>query len=194
MDIKLRELSLYLASCRASLLSAIDTVPPGRRHEAPRPDSWSVAQILEHLGLVESRIARLLVKQTASPGADGLRDETVGDTNLSAIDLAGIAGRSRKVVASEASRPVQNLSWSAAWTALQSSRDLLTSAIAEVDGIALDGIVARHPALGALNLYDWIAFVGAHELRHANQIRELAGDLAKHPVRNGDLEAERPQP
>jgi hypothetical protein len=39
-------------------------------------------------------------------------------------------------------------------------------------------VVVPHPALGDQNLYQWIAFVGAHESRHAAQIREIAAALA----------------
>jgi hypothetical protein len=35
-----------------------------------------------------------------------------------------------------------------------------------------------HPALGVLDGYQWLAFVGTHELRHANQIREIGEALA----------------
>jgi hypothetical protein len=30
-----------------------------------------------------------------------------------------------------------------------------------------------------MNLYHWVAFIGAHELRHAEQIREIGGELRK---------------
>jgi len=39
---------------------------------------------------------------------------------------------------------------------------------------ALCAVSAPHPALGAFSGYDWIAFVGAHAARHADQIREDA--------------------
>jgi hypothetical protein len=44
--------------------------------------------------------------------------------------------------------------------------------VAETDGLAIAGIVFPHRLLGPLNLYQWVIFMGAHELRHAQQIRE----------------------
>ncbi len=36
-----------------------------------------------------------------------------------------------------------------------------------------------HPALGALNMYEWMRFIAAHEIRHTKQMREIAADLPK---------------
>jgi hypothetical protein len=41
------------------------------------------------------------------------------------------------------------------------------------DGLALGAVSAPHPALGVFSGYDWIAFVGSHAARHADQIREM---------------------
>ena len=40
-------------------------------------------------------------------------------------------------------------------------------------GLALGGVTSAHPALGALNGYDWVVFAGAHMGRHAEQIGEM---------------------
>jgi hypothetical protein len=36
-----------------------------------------------------------------------------------------------------------------------------------------------HPALGTLNIYEWIQFLAAHEVRHTKQMREIAASLPK---------------
>jgi hypothetical protein len=60
----------------------------------------------------------------------------------------------------------------AAWAALERATMEVRASIAEGDGLALSTITHPHPLFGPLTLYDWIAFVGAHEARHAAQIRE----------------------
>ena len=37
----------------------------------------------------------------------------------------------------------------------------------------------QHPALGMLNVYGWMRFLGAHEVRHAKQMREIVDGLPK---------------
>jgi hypothetical protein len=45
-----------------------------------------------------------------------------------------------------------------------------------VDGLALGALRWAHPALGELDLYQYILFIGQHEARHARQIVEI-GEL-----------------
>jgi hypothetical protein len=55
---------------------------------------------------------------------------------------------------------------------LATRRDLL-DVIASGDGLDLGAVSASHPRLGAFTGYEWIAFVGSHAARHADQIREM---------------------
>ncbi|HKN73966.1 MAG TPA: DinB family protein [Candidatus Acidoferrum sp.] len=36
-----------------------------------------------------------------------------------------------------------------------------------------------HPALGTLNVYDWLRFIASHEIRHTEQMKEIAASLPK---------------
>ncbi len=180
MHPRLQELVRYLEACRGDLLDAIEAVAPDRRGDEPEAGHWSVAQIVEHLGLVEARVARLLVKQTTD--AVGLGDEASEQPILPTLNLDRIVARRGRVEASEATRPSENLNWSEACDALRRSRELLLSAMAEVDGLALGDVVSPHSALGVMNMYQWIGFVGAHELRHAKQIYHAAELLGGRPT------------
>jgi len=44
---------------------------------------------------------------------------------------------------------------------------------------AVDGASATypHPAFGPLNLYQWLAFVGAHEARHLRQLERVLDSM-----------------
>jgi hypothetical protein len=41
--------------------------------------------------------------------------------------------------------------------------------------------VYPHPLVGMLNLYQWILFVGQHEGRHSEQIRDIGRSLDRLP-------------
>jgi hypothetical protein len=60
----------------------------------------------------------------------------------------------------------------AAWTALENAGSMMRSMLVANDGLALSSITHPHPRFGPLSVYDWVAFLGAHEVRHAEQIRE----------------------
>ena len=46
--------------------------------------------------------------------------------------------------------------------------------------LALSTASHPHPLLGMLDMYEWVWANGAHELRHAAQIREVAEQLGTH--------------
>jgi hypothetical protein len=57
--------------------------------------------------------------------------------------------------------------------ALEQSRKAFREVVAAGDGLALGTVSASHVLLGPLTLYEWVLFVGQHELRHAMQIRGI---------------------
>jgi hypothetical protein len=69
----------------------------------------------------------------------------------------------------------------AAWEELERGGRAVREAAGAGDGLALGTVYHPHPQFGPLSLYQWIAFVGAHEGRHAAQIRETGEALAKRP-------------
>ena len=92
---------------------------------------------------------------------------------LGALDHEKIGGAG-KLVAPEAVRPTPDAGADEATTALREARAALTASLLAADGLALGEIVHTHPALGDLDLYQWVLFVGLHDRRHARQIRAIA--------------------
>jgi hypothetical protein len=177
------ELLRYLDAQREALRAAVDLVPPERRERSPAPGRWSVAEILEHLSLVEGSITRLFAVRLAEARERGLSEETETTPVLSTFDLAKLLDRSYQVPASEAAQPPGKLDATAAWAALEAARQAFRETILSGDGLALGEVVhpRPHPVFGVLNLYQWVAFAGGHEARHAAQIREIAEENRRWP-------------
>jgi hypothetical protein len=165
------ELLQYLDVQRAVLRAAFDAVPEEARNRPPAPGQWSPVGIVEHLAIANGRIARMIAKTAAEARAAGLGPETSRDPILPAVDVAFVVDRVTRVTAPEVLHPT-GLDADAAWAALERSTVAVRDAIATADGLALSEVSFPHPLLGPLSLYTWIAFVGAHEARHALQIRE----------------------
>lgn len=153
------------------LRAAFDAVPADARDRAPAPGLWSPTAIVEHLAIANGRIARLLAKRIAEGRAAGIEQETCADPILPTIDTAPVMDRLTRIPAPEVLHPT-GLDADAAWAALERATTEVRASIAQGDGLALATITYPHPLLGPLTLYTWIAFVGAHEARHAAQIRE----------------------
>jgi hypothetical protein len=174
MQPRIREVLSYLDAHYDALRTAFESVPADKRDASPTPGAWSPAGIVEHLAIVETSIGRLISQRVAAGRASGVGTETEESSVIeSFVHAKAIRDRTRKIVSGERSHPTQ-LPPDAAWKAFDAAHADLRAAVVAADGVALGEIVHPHPAFGPLNLYHWVAFVGGHEARHAEQIREAA--------------------
>lgn len=164
---------------RAALERALADVPRARRERRPAPERWSVAEVLQHLSLVEGGITQLLATRIDAARAAGLGAERASSPVAPTMDVARVLDRSRPITAGEAVWPRPGVDADAAWAMLVERRESLRALIASTDGLALEEVTAPNMVLGPLNAYQWMVFVGAHEARHTAQIREVAASLAE---------------
>lgn len=164
----------YLDARRKELRAAIDSVPLDARNTQPTDDQWSVAQVLDHLTIVDKRVALGVGKWIAEAEGNGLGKETETASVLGTIPAERITDRSRKVEAPEEIRPRTEVDAETAWTELEQARARLRAAFLRGDGLALEQVVQPHPVLGPINIYQWMLFCASHEARHTLQIREIA--------------------
>lgn len=174
MHPRIQEVLEYLDSTRSDLGKAVESVAPESRDQRPAGDRWSVAEVLEHLAIIEGRIAQLVSGKLAAAKAAGLGPETETSSVLDTVNRERILDRSHRATAPDMVQPRSEHDATAAWSALQQSRADLRAALVANDGLALGEVTQEHPVLGMINLYQWIIFVGAHEARHTEQIREIA--------------------
>jgi hypothetical protein len=182
MHPRTEELLQHLDTQHRRLRSAVDSVPREQRERKPTPERWSVAEVLEHLSIVERRIDRLFQSKLAEARAKGIGAERDQTPIVGTIDMDRLLDRSRKITAGEAALPTGKLPSDDAWAALEQSREALCRTVRGCDGLAIGEIVHPHPVLGPINLYQWIAFVGGHEARHTAQIIELRDSLGEQTV------------
>jgi len=168
MHPRLTELLGYVRAQTDDLRKAYDAVPPERRAARPEPDRWSPDEIVHHLVIVDRRINQRL--KALIEEASALPADTEDSLSLSTI-AERVSVRDRRFKTSEASEP-RDTDPSRIWDDLAAARRELEEVVAAGDGLALGKVFAPHPALGPLCGYDWVAFVGAHAARHADQIRE----------------------
>jgi hypothetical protein len=178
MHTRLAELMRYTDDRRAELLAAIDNVPPDKRDIRPAPDLWSVAEVLEHLVMVEQGVARLIARRLEK-AAGSLPQETETESLIGSLDRFALLDRENYMAAPELVRPRGTLSAEDAGSALAESRLALRAAVESGDGLALGALTAPHVLLGPLTLYQWVLFIGQHESRHARQIRDIGALFAK---------------
>jgi hypothetical protein len=176
MHPRTRELLEYLDEQRAVLHTAFDAIPGPLRDRAPAEGRWSAAAIIEHLAIVEARVSARLSALISEARATGLGPEPSLEPVLPTINVGQVVDRGTRRTAPEAIQPT-GLSADAAWTSLEEAGTSVRNLMKASDGLALGTVSMPHPVFGPSSAYHWFAFVGAHEARHAAQIREIAGAL-----------------
>ncbi len=171
---RIEELLEHLEETRAVLTMAVASVPAARRSVRPAPERWSLGEIVDHVSKVESAFTRLLSKRVAQARERGDPGETDSSSVLTTFDKSRGVDRSRPFEAPSIVAPREGATVEDALLALTAARVALRAALADASGVSLGAIVHPHPIFGALNLYQWGIVLGWHDVRHAEQIRELA--------------------
>jgi uncharacterized damage-inducible protein DinB len=163
----------HIDGTRERLFRAVEGLSEEQQHFRPAPDRWSVAQLCEHLSIVEGNVTGLLGKVLGkAEGSGAPRDE---GAPFAPVSVEEFVERTRdvKLDAPESVRPGDSRPLADSLAALDASRSALRALRPRIE--RADGHALRfpHPTWGPLNLYQWLLFVGAHESRHLSQIEAL---------------------
>jgi hypothetical protein len=182
MHPRIEEVISYMDRERATLRDAVERVPPELRDTQPGADRWSIAQVLQHLGIIERRVAIGMSKWIGEARQDAVGSETDTSSVMNSLPTDLIKDRTTRRNAPDEVRPTGDIDAKTAWATLESTRESLRSAFLGGDGLALSAVIQPHPILGPINLYQWMLFVGSHEERHTAQIIEIGEQLRAGPA------------
>jgi hypothetical protein len=167
------EIYEHIDRTRARLLSAVEGLSEEQQGFSPAPERWSVAQLCEHLSIVEGNVAALLGKLLGKAEESGAGAAAAGDFDPVSIEEFVERARVVKYEAPERIRPTGALPLADSLARLSESRAALHALRPRVERADGRAIHFPHPAWGPLDLYQWLLFVGAHEDRHLAQIEAL---------------------
>jgi hypothetical protein len=157
---------------RASLLRGVEGLSDEQQAFRALPGKWSVAEIVEHLSMVEGSVARLL-------GSLLGKAEVAGHARAAGAPFAPVSiavfveqSRTQKYNAPASAHP-SGAMLAESVRRLRETRAGLHALRPRFESV--DGAAVRfpHPVFGPLDLYQWLAFLGAHDARHLAQIDAL---------------------
>ncbi|TLS37116.1 DinB family protein [Pseudalkalibacillus caeni] len=155
---------------REELLQYVSDLSDDQLNKKEDENSWSIIQVLEHLYLLEQVITKSISKELASEESVAVEDKPI---HLS-------VNRTKKVSAPPYVTPSDKYQTLAEIKAkLAESRAALNRVVDEADEEQLEQKSMPHPAFGALSLKQWIPFIGLHEKRHLEQIKEIKEKIAQ---------------
>jgi hypothetical protein len=120
--------------------------------------------------MVESGIARLITKRVGQAKEAGIGEEQATTSVMPSFERYAAVLDSSILKTPEGAKPNPDVDIAEALHGLATSREALRSAVAAADGVPLAEIKHTHAVVGELDLYQWLIFVGHHEVRHRKQI------------------------
>lgn len=155
---------------REDLWKSVDGLSNEQLNEKVGEDRWTIAQVLEHL---------LLIEENAVKGIKAaLTSEENATSPQKPVHLT--VDRSRKVPAPSFLEPTDEYqTLESLKERMTKSREALKETIKGKSDTDLTQKSFKHPVFGLLDVKQWISFIGYHEQRHLEQIEEIKSELKK---------------
>jgi uncharacterized damage-inducible protein DinB len=158
-----------LEESRERLLLMAKNLSREQLHYRPAPDRWTVAECLEHISMVEARVLGAIQK-TLEAGPDPSKRSALEGKDDALI--AGVVARVARFKAPEPLVPTGRWPDDQLLKEFEGTRQQ-TRAFAASTTADLRHHFYKHPALGELDLYQWMILIAAHCDRHRVQSEEV---------------------
>jgi hypothetical protein len=147
---------------------------PAQWNFKPASGGWSIAEILEHLVLVENAFVNAVGPQLSKNSPTELaRGRRLPDALL--VDSVG-RDRSKRHKAPVPVSPTGRWSRTETLERLVAGRAETTEFLSSNPELRHRAV--KHPGLGLLDGFQWVLFLAAHTERHMRQIFEVKGEPA----------------
>jgi uncharacterized damage-inducible protein DinB len=155
---------------RERLYQRVEGLSDEQVNSRANPDTWSIADIVEHLTIMEDRLLRMMKVMLMKAEAAGA-GSSVAPVEMKPFSLDEFEeiARNEKYVAPEAVRPSGTQHVADLLAKMRGSREELKTLRPRIEATDLSTVAYPHPAFGPLNFYQWLAFIGLHEERHLRQ-------------------------
>lgn len=161
---------------REKLKETVSNLTEEQANFLPEGEKWTVANLVEHISLVEGGITRIFGKLLTEAQAAG--GKAGGEAKISEEFLQKAAwGRTQKFEAPERTHPAGNLTIAESLAKLDENRPKLEELRPLFESVECSDFKFPHPAFGDLSAHEWLALIGGHELRHMQQIKKILSQI-----------------
>jgi uncharacterized damage-inducible protein DinB len=157
-------------SVRSELMNTVATLSDEDAGLVPEGEKWSIANICEHLSLVEGGISRICDKLLAKAEEAGSPSDGTIVISTDFRERGDVIDRT-KVDAPDRVKPSGEKTLQESLSAMASAREGFGGLKARFKSVDCNAPKFPHPFFGDLSAAEWLALVGAHEMRHLGQIR-----------------------
>jgi len=155
---------------RERLKNTVSNLNDEQLNSLPADGTWTIANIVEHISLVDGGIIRLSTKLlTEAQGAGGKSD---GSAKISEAFLEQ-ASKPLKLQAPERVRPTGTPTVTESFAIIDENRKKLEDLRPLFESVECSDFKFPHPYFGDLTAHEWLALLGGHEARHTRQIEGI---------------------
>lgn len=172
-----KQILVELESARAAVLEYVRSLADDLWTES-EPQTWSPAQIVAHLAMVETAT---LTAMRRAEGGEGPRRKLTFRERYLAIPPSAIQHAFVKVTAPSWVRPEAAMSPDEALRKIASARRELLAFLETHNQKDLDRLAVRHPFFGWMSASHGLRLLAAHDRRHLSQMRRVVAQTSKKP-------------
>jgi hypothetical protein len=162
---------IKLDTTHSKLLHLVGSVDDDLLHRRPAENEWSVAEVIQHLSLVEQHVLKSLRQSLEQPPQKLRLFRRLLPTRI-------VASRLLRVQAPAAVVPLNPPPRQELIEKFNVTRESLRTLCNKEGSVRLRQTIFKHPFFGPIDGAAAVSFVHYHEVRHYKQIREVLKKLA----------------
>ena len=133
---------------------------------------WTIANIVEHLSMVENGMSRICAKLLTEAQTQG--GKANGEAKISREFLQQLSGGGNaKMEAPERVRPTGALTLAESFAKMEENRQKLEELRPLFESVECSNFKFPHPYFGGMTAHEWLALLGGHEAKHIAQIEGI---------------------
>ena len=158
---------------RGRLNEVLGSLNEAQLNNLPEGEKWTIANVVEHVSLVESNMIRICAKLLGKAEADGkMGDGSIANSASFKEKAAEVA--TLKLEAPEFVQPTCKQTIDESLEKMNENRTELIELKSQFERFDSTGHRFPHPFFGDLSAAEWLTLIGGHKLRHIKQIEKLA--------------------
>lgn len=157
---------------RERLRETVGSLTVEQLNYLPEGEKWTVAQIVEHLSLVDDGMTRISARLLRKARENGKAAD--GTVKISEEFLRKIyEANDQKLKAPEIVHPQGKQTIAESLAKMEENRKRLNELRPLFESVECSDYKFPHPAFGELTAHEWLALLGGHEARHLKQIKRI---------------------
>ena len=165
---------IYAANERISekLKAVISNLTDEQADFLPEGEKWTIANLVEHIAMVEEGITKISAKLLEQAQAAGV--ESNGFAKLSEnFTQKALEAQAQKFEAPDRVRPTGKQTITESLAKMEENNKRLEEIRPLFESVECSDFKFPHPFMGELSAHEWLALIGGHKARHLKQLENL---------------------